>query len=147
MSDEEEVVKCKSSKKTYRFLKFRFWSARIPSVVQNENVGLWDFCRHFVEERFFLNDSKIRTVRIKIEILTAKVIVDSAFKTRTKTSAFKQWLSIQSSRFCDTSTPGESTNTTSSRSKLQRSLGQKMRTSELSQSFSWHNALANCFTD
>lgn len=79
--------------------------------------------------------------------LTASVIVDSAFNTSTKTSAFKQWLSIQSSRFCETSTPGESTNTTSSRSKLHLSRGQKIRTSELSHNFSWHKALASCFTD
>lgn len=65
-------------------------------------------------------------------VLTAKVIVDSALSTSTNTSAFKQWLSIQSSKFCETSTPGESTKTTSSRSKLQRSRGQKMRTKALS---------------
>lgn len=75
---------------------------------------------------------------------SALVIVDSAFNTNTKTSAFKQWLSIQSSRLAETSTPGESTKTTSSRSRLQRSRGQKMRTKELSLSFSWHKAFANC---
>lgn len=69
-------------------------------------------------------------------LLTANVIVDSAFSTRTKTSAFKQWLSIQSSRFGETSTPGESTNTTSSRSKLHRSRGQNIRILELSLNFS-----------
>lgn len=78
-------------------------------------------------------------------MLTARVIVDSAFSTRTKTSALRQWLSIQSSRFGETSTPGESTNTTSSRSKLQRSRGQKIRIFELSLSFSWHKAFASCF--
>lgn len=77
--------------------------------------------------------------------LTAKVIVDSAFKTRTNTSALRQWLSIQSFKFAETSTPGESTNTTSSRSKLHRSRGQNIRIFELSLSFSWHNALANCW--
>lgn len=74
---------------------------------------------------------------------TASVIVDSAFKTRTKTSASKQWLSIQSSRLGETSTPGESTNTTSSRSKLHRSRGQKIRILALSLSLSWQSAFAN----
>lgn len=77
---------------------------------------------------------------------SASVIVDSAFSTSTKTSAFKQWLSIQSSRFGVTSTPGESTKTTSSRSKLHRSRGQNIRIFELSLSFSWHNAFASCLT-
>lgn len=86
-------------------------------------------------------------LKVLLRNLTANVIVDSALRTKTKTSAFKQWLSIQSSRFCETSTPGESTNTTSSRNKLQRSRGQKMRTRELSHNFSWHKALASCFTD
>lgn len=79
-----------------------------------------------------------------INLLTARVIVDSALSTSTKTSAFKQWLSIQSSRFGDTSTPGESTNTTSSRNKLHRSRGQNIRTLALSLNFSRHNAFANC---
>lgn len=77
---------------------------------------------------------------------TASVIVDSAFKTKTKTSASKQWLSIQSSKFGETSTPGESTNTTSSRNKLQRSLGQKIRIFELSHNFSWQRAFASWCT-
>ena len=76
---------------------------------------------------------------------SARVIVDSAFRTKTNTSAFKQWLSIQSSKLADTSTPGESTKTTSSRSRLHRSRGQNIRTKELSLSFSWHKALASCF--
>lgn len=87
-----------------------------------------------------------KQVQESIKWLTANVIVDSAFKTRTKTSAFKQWLSIQSSRFGETSTPGESTKTTSSRSKLHRSRGQKIRIFELSHNFSWHRAFANCCT-
>lgn len=80
-------------------------------------------------------------------LLTANVIVDSAFSTNTKTSAFKQWLSIQSSKFADTSTPGESTKTTSSRNKLHLSLGQYILTKELSLNFSVHNAFANCLID
>lgn len=78
--------------------------------------------------------------------LTAKVIVDSAFRTNTNTSASKQWLSIQSSKFGDTSTPGESTNTTSSRNRLHRSRGQKIRIFELSHNFSEQRAFANWFT-
>lgn len=75
---------------------------------------------------------------------TAKVIVDSAFRTSTKTSAFRQWLSIQSSRLGETSTPGESMKTTSSRRRLHRSLGQNIRINDDSFNFSWHKAFANC---
>lgn len=73
--------------------------------------------------------------------------VDSAFATRTNTSASKQCLSIQSSRFGVTSTPGLSTKTTSSRKSRHLSFGQKIRTRLLSPSFSLHNAWPSIPTD
>lgn len=108
-----------------------------PVNMKQKNELIFRILEHFCE---------IKCISKTKWKLTANVIVDSAFKTSTKTSASKQWLSIQSSRFGETSTPGESTNTTSSRSKLHRSRGQKIRIFELSHNFSWQSAFANCCT-
>ncbi len=72
--------------------------------------------------------------------LTVTIKVDCAWATKTNTSASKQCLSIHSSKFGVISTPGESTNTTSSRSKEHLSLGQNIRTNWLSLNFSSHKA-------
>lgn len=101
---------------------------------RNSIRSIWNFC---------MTSNMVINSKIK---LTANVIVDSAFRTNTKTSASKQWLSIQSSKFGETSTPGESTNTTSSRNRLHLSRGQKIRIFELSHNFSEHRAFANCCT-
>jgi hypothetical protein len=55
---------------------------------------------------------------------TVNINVDSEFATNTNTSASRQCRSIHESKLGDTSMPGESTNTTSSRRRGHLSVGQ-----------------------
>uniref|UniRef100_A0A1I8GAH8 Coactosin-like protein n=1 Tax=Macrostomum lignano TaxID=282301 RepID=A0A1I8GAH8_9PLAT len=76
-----------------------------------------------------------------------ELAVDSELHTRMNTSASMQNWSIHVSRSGETSTPGESSSTTSSLSRLQSCLGQKTRTKDSQSIFSFDSALPNWLTD
>ena len=113
----------------YLFEKFGLRSWRVPSVVQYKNIGFWQAGGNFEKEIFFLkrlieNRENFMRVHFKISVSTVNIKVDSEFATNTNTSASKQCLSIHESKLGETSIPGESTRTTSSRSKGHLSVGQ-----------------------
>lgn len=87
-----------------------FADGRVPPVVQDEDVWFGDSLTDFVEEKFLLKteahsqcviasscliDSSCLSLIALLGLLTVFMSVDSAFPTRTKTSASKQKLSIQ----------------------------------------------------
>lgn len=85
--------------------------------MQDENVGFGDSLTDFVEEKFLLEKEPHCLIFLPslmntlcsiapLRLLTVFMSVDSAFPTRTKTSASKQKLSIQLSNSCVTSVPG-----------------------------------------